>query len=233
MTTTTDNPTKTDAGVAATRSDPAREQRAQWLGLARTMGLDVVGPILLQSQLPKHGWTEVGALMAAASLPLIGVLVDAARGRRLGGLSILVLGGLLLSLVIGLVSGDARMMLLEGALTSLAAAAFCVVTLFTRRTVIELFVGGAAIDGTEQGRRITSWFTRDDVRRLARAVTVVFALVFTLSAIAQVALATWAPIGVAFAYNRFGFLPCLALIAAASYSLWRRARARGELADLA
>lgn len=213
-------------------ADRRREDRAKWLGLARTLGLDVLGPIALHSWLTKQGWSEVNALMVSAALPAVGLVTDKLRGKRLGGLSILVLGGIVLSIVLGLITGDARSVLLEGGLSSAAAGIFATVTLFTRRTLVELFAGAAGDEDTEAGRTMAEAFRRDDVRRLARAVTVVFAAVFFVSAAIQFALAAWAPIDVAFAYNRFGFIPCLAVIAVASWALFRRARARGEVADL-
>ena len=207
-----------------------KEARTQWLATARTFGLDIIGPIALHTWLTRQGWSDVNALIVAGLLPLIGMASDAIRGKRIGGLSILVLAGLALSVALGLLTGDARMVLLEGALSSTAAGLFAVATLFTRRTLVEMFAVGSAANGeTVQGAKFVAAFERDDVRRLARGITGVFAAVFFVSAAAQAALAAWAPIDLAFAYNRFGFIPCLVIIATASTVLFRRARARGEL----
>lgn len=212
---------------ARTTTDPA--VRNQWIGLARTVGLDIVGPIVLHRYLVGQGWSETTALVASGALPALGIVLDRVRGRRIGGLSLIVLGGIAVSVLAALLTDDPRFVLLEGSVSSLAAGVFTVVTLFTARTVVELFATGAAPEGSEQAQTLATAFARDDVRRFARAVTVVFAIVFFLSAAAQAALAWWAPVSIAFAYNRFGFIVCLAVIAAASLVLYRRARARGEM----
>lgn len=206
------------------------EARTQWLATARTFGLDIVGPIALHTYLTRQGWSDVKALVVAGLLPLVGMASDVVRGKRVGGLSILVLGGIVLSVVLGLLTGDARLVLLEGALSSSAAGLFALATLFTRRTLVEMFAVGSAGNGeTVQGAKFVAAFERADVRRLARGITGVFAAVFFASAAAQTALAMWAPIDIAFAYNRFGFIPCLLIIGTLSIALFRRARARGEL----
>lgn len=221
--------TQVDAQVH-TQAQAKAEARTQWLATARTFGLDIIGPIALHSWLTRQGWSDVNALVVAGLLPLVGMASDVVRGKRIGGLSILVLGGIALSAALGLITGDARMVFLEGALSSTAAGLFAIVTLFTRRTLVEMFAVGSAGNGeTVQGAKFVAAFERADVRRLARAVTGVFAAVFFASAAAQAALAAWAPIDLAFAYNRFGFIPCLVVIATASFALFRRARARGEL----
>ncbi len=216
----------------ADRAAKARETRAEWLSVARTFVVDIFGPIALHSWLTRQGWSDVHALMAAGSLPLAGIVADRLRGTRIGGLSILVLGGIVLSIALGLLTNDARFVLLEGALSSAAAGVFAIVTLFTSRTLVELFATGAASEDTEKGAKLAAAFQRPDVRGLARAVTGVFAAVFFVSAAAQAALAMWAPVGIAFAYNRFGFIPCLVVIVVASSVLTRRAWARGELRGL-
>lgn len=48
-------------------------------------------------------------------------------------------------------------------MTSAVAGAFSIVTLFTRRTLVELFFGGAAPEGTDKGRQAaqigTAWIS--------------------------------------------------------------------------
>lgn len=231
---TVDTVDTVDTADTADTSDTAdAAESAQWPALARTFGLDIVGPIALHWWLTQQGWNEVPALMISGALPAIGIASDKLRGRPMGGLSILVLGGIALSAALGLWFDDARMVLLEGALSSLAAGLFAIATLFTRRTLVELFAVGSAGNGeTAQGRVFARAFERADVRRLARSVTGVFAAVFFGSAAVQAALAWWAPVSVAFAYNRFGFIPCLGVIAAGSFVLFRRATERGELQGL-
>ena len=215
----------TPAGAGSERD----ERKAQWLGMARTFGLDIVGPIALYHLLTNQGWSEVAALVTSGALPAIGIGLDVVRGRRIGGLSLLVLGGIAISIIAALLTDDPRFVLLEGAVTSAVAGVFSLATLLFGRSLVEMFATGAAPEGTHQSLRTRALFERDDVRRLARRITVVFAAVFFASAAAQAALAWWAPIGLAFAYNRFGFIPCLAVIAAGGWLLFRRARARGEL----
>ena len=217
-------------GAAERRERRERDERtAPRLGMARTFGLDIVGPIALYHLLTNQGWSDVAALVTSGALPALGIGLDVVRGRRIGGLSLLVLGGIAISIIAALLTDDPRFVLLEGAVTSAVAGVFSLATLLFGRSLVEMFATGAAPEGTEHSLRTRALFERDDVRRFARRVTVVFAVVFFASAAAQAALAWWAPIGLAFAYNRFGFIPCLAVIAVGGWVLFRRARARGEL----
>lgn len=203
------------------------------LAQARTILLDVVGPIVAHNGLKRLGMDDVQALMIAGSLPALGIGIDVVRGKRINGLSILVLGGIVLTIVLGLITSNPRMMVMEGALSSFAAGAFAVVTLFTRRTFAEMmFVGSAGGEDTLRGRQLAAALSHDGMRRLARRVNAVFAGVFFLSAAAQAALAWWAPVSLAFAYNRFGFIPCLLLIVVGAAVLFRRANRRGDFQGL-
>lgn len=214
---------------AAAPADERAERRAERRSLARTFGLDIVGPIALYHLLTRQGVDIVPALVISGALPAVGIGLDLVRGRRVGGLSLLVLGGIAMSVIAALITDDPRFILLEGAVTSAVAGTFALVTLATRRTLVELFATGAAPEDTAKGARLAELFTRPDVRAISRQVTVVFAAVFFASAAVQAALAWWAPVSIAFAYNRFGFIPCLAVIAGASWLLFRAARARGDL----
>lgn len=82
--------------------DAGAASRAERAGLLRTFGLDIIGPIALHQLLTRNGVDVVPALVISGALPAIGIGLDVLRGRRIGGLSVLVLGGIAISVIAAL-----------------------------------------------------------------------------------------------------------------------------------
>jgi hypothetical protein len=98
---------------------------------------DIGGPLVLYQLLRSAGHSAVISLVLSGISPAIGVAFKFARSRRVDSIGILVVAGIAVGTLAGLLSGNARLLLLEG---SVPTAVFGVVW------ASELFVSLDAVD---------------------------------------------------------------------------------------
>jgi hypothetical protein len=84
---------------------------AGWAPVARVVLRDVLLPYLVYLALHAAGVTNLFALAAGAGLAVVIVIADAVRDRRINVLTLIVLLTLVLSVVVSLISGNARVTL--------------------------------------------------------------------------------------------------------------------------
>jgi hypothetical protein len=82
-----------------------------WGPVARVLARDVLLPYVVYLGLRAAGVSNLRALVGGAVVALLLVVVDAIRRRRLNALSLLVMLTLVLSVVVALISGNARVTL--------------------------------------------------------------------------------------------------------------------------
>lgn len=99
-------------------------------------------------------WGEAGGLMASAVPPLVWSLGELIRHRRVDALSLLVLGGILLSGIALLLGGDTRMLLLRESLVSgLVGLAFLLSTPFGQPLLYHLALATVRRQSPDGGQR--------------------------------------------------------------------------------
>src|ERR1700760_2380999 len=82
--------------------------------LAMIAVFDIAGPLVTYSMVRSAGLATVPALLLSGVLPALGVLLKFARHRRVDAVGILVLAGVAVGTVLGLISGNERLILAEG-----------------------------------------------------------------------------------------------------------------------
>ena len=82
------------------------------------------------------------ALIASGVPPALGVAIAAKRHRRLDVLGFLVLLGVVLGTSLGLLTHDAKLVLLEGAIPTLLFSLACLVSVLMRRPLMFLLLRG-------------------------------------------------------------------------------------------
>ena len=90
---------------------------------------DLGGPLLAYALLHHAGMSAVSALVISGVLPAIGIALGALVDGRLDIIGVVVLGGIAVGTVLGLVSHNARLFLLEGSVPSLVFALACLASL--------------------------------------------------------------------------------------------------------
>ena len=197
-------------------------------GLLRTLGLDLVGPLLLFRVLVGAGLTEVWALVLSGTLPAIGVAFDWFRWHTLEVVGALVLGGIALSVVLAVVSNHTKVVLLEGAAVTAGFGIVCLVSLMRRRPLIfyfaQAFSGGRHSDeGIEMDADYEEY---SEARRYWRIVTSVWGIVYLVEAAVRAAIVQTLSTGTALAVNRIAPWVILGLLMA--WTLWWGMRLRGQ-----
>jgi hypothetical protein len=100
---------------------------------------DLGGPLLAYSLLRSGGMSTVAALIISGIFPALGIAIGAAVDRRLDVIGVVVLAGLAVGTVAGLISNNARLYLVEGAVLSLVFALACLVSLRAAKPLIYRF----------------------------------------------------------------------------------------------
>jgi hypothetical protein len=197
-------------------------------GRRRILVLDIVGPLLVYRACRAAGVPDVWSLVLSGLPPLLGVLSDWLRWRTLEVVGAFVLAGISLSVVIAVLTDDARIVLLESAAWTGVFGLASFLSLATRRPL--LFHFAQAFYG---GRHSAAGAELDDdyeqyaeARSFFRVVTIVWGVVFLLEAAGKVFVTRVAGTGTALTVNRT--VPWLVFAVLLSWTLWwgNRLRAR-------
>jgi hypothetical protein len=113
--------------------------RNRLASLAQIAVFDIAGPLVAYSLLRSAGASAVTSLVLSGVFPAFGVALTVARHRRLDVIGVLVLSGILVGTVLGLVSGNARLVLLEGSVPTAVFAVVCLGSLWSKRPLMFRF----------------------------------------------------------------------------------------------
>ena len=200
-------------------------------GVLRTVGLDIVGPLVVYEVCRRAGVPTVWALVVSGFPPAVGVLVDWLRWRTLEVVGAVVLGGIALSIMLALLSNDPRVVLLEGAAMTAAFGVACLISLGRRRPLIfyfaQAFFGGRhSADGAEMDDDFVQY---QRARFYWRVVTVVWAGAYFAEATAKTFVVQNASTQTALAFNRTA--PWLVSGILLAWMFWWAARLKAEKAE--
>ncbi len=161
---------------------PARASRRA--GLLRLVVVDLVAPIVVFQVSRAAGVSDVWALVASGVPPGVGVLVTWRRRGHLEVVGVTVLAGIALSVVLGLLTGNPKVLLLQGVGFTAVFGLCCLASLALRKPLILHF--GIAMHGgpeTAAGAQLCSDFgTYVESRRFWRTVTAVWGLAYLADA---------------------------------------------------
>ncbi len=130
---------------------------------------DVIGPLVAYSLLRSHGFSEVTALVLSGVLPAFGVALAVLRHRRLNAIGALVLAGIAVGAVLGLATGSARLVLLEGSVPTGIFAVVCLASLWSSRPLIFRFALEFIGADTPKGRDFADRWRYDGFRHAFHA----------------------------------------------------------------
>jgi hypothetical protein len=163
---------------------------------------DVGGPLLVYWQLRSHGFSAVTALILSGVLPAIGVGIGAAGHRRLDVIGALVLAGIVVGTVLGLISHNARLVLIEGSVPTALFGLACLGSLRSRRPLIYAFALEFTGPDSAQGREMVSLWQYPGFRRIFRIMTVVWGVGYLIEAAIRVVIVENTSTGTALAISK-------------------------------
>jgi hypothetical protein len=146
--------------------------------IAMILVFDLGGPLLVYSLLRSAGLSAVTALILSGIPPALGILISAVVDRRLDIIGVLVLAGLAVGTVAGLVSNNARLYLVEGAVPSLVFAVACLISLRSRKPLIYRFTVELLGQDTPKGREVVGAWQYPGFRRAFRVITAAWGVAY-------------------------------------------------------
>jgi hypothetical protein len=189
---------------------------------------DIGGPLALYSVLRSAGLSSVRALVLSGVFPALGVAVTYARDRRLDAIGGLVLVGIAVGTILGLATGSARLVLVEGSVPTAVFGIVCLVSLWSRRPLIFRFALEFMGPDTPKGRDFEGRWQYAGFRHAFRLITVVWGVGYLAEAAARVVIAETLTTGTALTISKVLPYAVAAVLAAWTYAYGQRARRRGE-----
>ncbi len=118
---------------------PTAVNRGWVQSLAPIAVFDIAAPLVAYSLLRSSGSSAATALVISGVFPAFGVALAAARNRRLDVIGAVVLVGIAVGSVIGLATGNARLLLLKGSVPTAVFGVLCLASLWSSRPLIFRF----------------------------------------------------------------------------------------------
>src|SRR5579862_2691102 len=148
--------------------------RARIENFASMAVFDIGGPLVLYQVLRSHGASEVKALVISGIFPALGVLLTVVRHRRIDAIGALVLLGIAVGSILGLASGSARLVLIEGSVPTGIFGVVCLASLWSSRPLIYRFAVEFIGPDSHQGREFAENWQYQGFRHVFRVMTIVW-----------------------------------------------------------
>jgi len=205
-----------------------QHDRNRFLDLALIAVFDLAGPLVAYSLLRSAGQSAVTALILSGAFPALGVVVGLIRHRRADTIGVLVLAGIALGTVLGLLSGDPRLVLVEGSVPAAVFGFLCLGSLWARRPLIYRFAIEFIGADTAKGREFESLWQYAGFRHAFRLYTVVWGVAYLAEAAARVIIVETTSTGTALTVSKVMPYVVGAAIIAWMIAHGRQARRIGE-----
>ena len=176
---------------------------------------DLGGPLLAYTLLRSGGMSTVAALIISGIFPALGIAIGALVDRRLDIIGVVVLAGLVVGTVAGLVSNNARLYLVEGAVPSLVFALACLVSLRSAKPLIYRFAVELLGPDTPKGRDVIGAWQYPGFRRAFQVITAAWGAAYLVEVAARLAVVETTSTGIALLFSRL-----IPYIFAFALSLW-------------
>ena len=209
------------------RPGPARN-RNRFQGVAMIAVFDIAGPLVAYSLLRSAGLSAVSALVLSGAFPALGVAAGLVRHRRADTIRVLVLVGIAVGTVLGLLSGDPRLVLVEGSVPTAVFGLLCLGSLWARRPLIYRFAVEFIGADTPKGRDFESLWRYPGFRHAFRLFTVVWGVAYLAEAAARVIIVEMTSTATALTVSKVMPYVVGAALAAWMFAYGRRTRREGE-----
>jgi len=214
-----------------TNSAPSTAQardRSRLRSAAKIVFFDLAGPLVAYSLLRSAGLSAVSALVLSGIMPGVAVVGGLVRRRRLDAIGALVLAGIAVGSILGLLSGNARLVLVEGSVPTAVLGLLCLGSLWSGRPLIYRFALEFMGADTPRGRDFASHWRYPGFRHAFRLFTVVWGVAYLAEAAARVVIVETTSTGTALGVSKIMPYAVGAVLAGWMVLYGRRARREGE-----
>jgi hypothetical protein len=206
---------------------PTRDRSRLW-PIAKIVVFDTAGPLVAYAMLRSAGLSSVSALVLSGILPGVAVLGGLIRHRRLDAVGVLVLAGIAVGTILGLVSGSARLVLMEGSVPTAVFGLLCLASLRSRRPLIFRFALDFMGPDTPRGRDFDGLWRYPGFRHVFWLFTVVWGLAYLAEAAARIVIVETTSTGTALALSKVMPYAVAGVLAGWMFLYGRHARRQGE-----
>jgi hypothetical protein len=212
------------------RSARATVNRGWVRSLAPIAVFDVAAPLVSYSWLRSSGSSAATALVIAGIFPAFGVAVAAARNRRLDVIGAVVLVGIAVGSVIGLATGNARLLLLKGSLPTAVFGVLCLASLWSSRPLIFRFALEFKGPDTPKGQEFADLWRYAGFRHPFRVITAVWGVAYLAEAAARIVIVETTSTGAALGISKAMPFTVTGLLVGWMALYGQRAKRKGERA---
>jgi hypothetical protein len=196
--------------------------------VAQIVVFDIAGPLVAYSLLRSAGLSSVSALVLSGAFPALGIAAGLARHRRVDAIGVLVLAGIAVGTVLGLVSGNARLVLVEGSVPTAVFGLLCLGSLWSHRPLIFRFALEFMGADTPRGQDFQGLWRYPGFRHAFRLFTVVWGVTYLAEAAARVIIVETTSTGTALTVSRVMPYAVGAVLAGWMTVYGRHAKREGE-----
>lgn len=139
---------------------------------------DVAGPLAVYYGARAAGLSTVMALVVSGVLPALRVAGIVIRHRRLDVIGALVISGIALGTVMGLLTGSARLYLLDGLVPTVAFGAACLASLVSSRPLMFRVALEMMGEDSPKGQAFADMWEHPGFRKSFQVITIVWGMVF-------------------------------------------------------
>jgi len=206
-----------------TKGNPSR-----FLAVAKIVMFDIAGPLALYWWLRGQGRSTVTSLVLSGILPAVGVVLGIVSKRRIDVVGVVVLLGIAVGTALGLASGSARLVLLEGSVPTAIFGLVCLGSLRTARPLMYRFAVEFIGQDTPRGKEFADLWRYEGFRHAFKVVTTVWGIAYLLEAAARVVIVESASTGNALAISKIMPFVVTGFLAAWNVAYARQSRRTGE-----
>jgi len=170
--------------------------------VAMILVFDLGGPLVAYTLLRSGGMGTVAALIISGTFPALGIAIGALVDRRLDIIGVVVLAGLVVGTVAGLISNNARLYLVEGAVPSLVFALACLGTLRASKPLIYRFAVELLGPDTPKGRDVIGAWQYPGFRRAFRVITAAWGVAYLIEVAARLMVVETTSTGIALLFSK-------------------------------
>jgi hypothetical protein len=189
---------------------------------------DIAAPLVTYSLLRSSGSSAATALVISGVFPAFGVALAAARNRRLDVIGAVVLVGIVVGSVVGLATGDARLLLLKGSVPTAVFGVLCLASLWSSRPLIFRFALEFKGPDTPKGRDFADLWRYAGFRHPFRVITAVWGVAYIAEAAARIVIVETTSTGSALVVSKAMPFVIAGLLVGWMAVYGQRAKRRGE-----
>jgi len=180
----------------------AARNRGRLQSLAMIAVFDIGGPLALYALLRSEGLSAVTSLVLSGIFPAIGVAIKFSRDRRVDAIGVLVLAGIAVGTLLGLLSGNARLVLVEGSVPTAVFGVVCLGSLWSNRPLMYRMAVEFIGADTPREREFESLWQYQEFRRVFRVMTTVWGVAYLAEAAARVVIVELTSTGTALVISK-------------------------------